>query len=65
MKKGFLGHTFNHGCLHTGQMSLHSFFLTSDQHEAGWKLGTQIIHWGWIFWTIIFLNLKRFTSRSI
>ena len=23
-----------------------------------WELGTQITPWGWIFWTMIFYNLK-------
>ena len=41
-----------HGHLHTGQLSCH-FFLTSDQ------LGTQITPRGWIFWTMIFYNLKN------
>ena len=51
-----------HGHLHTGQLSCH-FFLTSDQR--GLVLGTQIKPWGWIFWTMIFYTLKKFTSRSI
>ena len=24
-----------------------------------WELGTQITPWGWIFWTMIFYNLKN------
>ena len=31
----------------------------------GGPLGTQITAPGWIFWTMIFYNLKKFTSRSI
>ena len=31
----------------------------------GLLLGTQITPRGWIFWTMIFYNLKKFTSRSI
>ena len=29
------------------------------------ELGTQITPWGWIFWTLLFYNFKKFTSRSI
>ena len=43
--------------LHTGQLSRH-FFLTSDQHEGG-ELGTQITPQGCIFWTMIFIILKK------
>ena len=33
---------------------------------TGWlELGTQITPQGWIFWTMIFYNLKKFTSISI
>ena len=32
---------------------------------GGGNLGTQITPQGWIFWTMIFYNLKKFTSRSI
>ena len=31
----------------------------------GGKQGPQITSRGWIFWTMIFYNLKKFTSRSI
>ena len=41
--------------------------LFSDKWTTwgGGILGTQITPQGWIFWTIIFHNLKKFTSRSI
>ena len=32
---------------------------------AEYKKAPQITPWGWIFWTMIFYNLKKFTSRSI
>ena len=38
-------------------------FLRSDQ-QGGGELGTKITPRGWIFWTKIFYNLKKFTSRS-
>ena len=31
----------------------------------GVKMPTQITPLGWIFWTMIFYNLKKLTSRSI
>ena len=39
--------------------------LNGNQWTKGEELGTQITPWGWIFWTMIFFNLKKFTSRSI
>ena len=32
---------------------------------GGGKKVPQITPWGWIFWTMIFYHLKKFTSRSI
>ena len=32
---------------------------------VGGKKANQITPRGWIFWTMIFYNLKKFTSRSI
>ena len=32
---------------------------------GGWKEGPKITPLGWIFWTMIFYNLEKFTSRSI
>ena len=49
--------------LHTGQLSRH-FFLTSDQPE-GENLGPKLHPGSGFFWTMIFYNLKKFTSRSI
>ena len=32
---------------------------------GGGKKAPQITPWGWIFWTMIFLDLEKITSRSI
>ena len=42
-----------------------SSFFSGKWPAWGWELETQITPQGWIFWTMIFYNLKRFTSRSI
>ena len=49
-----------HGLLYIWTELL-SIFLADMRRE----LGTQITPWGWIFWTLIFYDPKKFTSRSI
>ena len=44
-----------------GQNTQLIFLITN----GGGKNAQQITSWGWIFWTMIFYNLKKFTSRSI
>ena len=46
--------------------------ITTSEHvknmlctQIGLLLWTQITPRGWIFWTMIFYNLEKFTSRSI
>ena len=51
-----------HGLLYIW-MELLSIFFVICPHEAGtWDPNYTL---GWIFWTMIFDNLKKFTSRSI
>ena len=40
-------------------------FFEKKKSTGGGKKAPQITHRGWIFWTMIFYNLKKFTSRSI
>ena len=37
---------------------------TQPEHSGGGKQSPKITLPGWIFWTMIFHNLKKFTSRS-
>ena len=46
-----------------GQHSADFFF--EKMTTGGGKKATLITPQGWIFWTMIFYNLKKFTSRSI
>ena len=65
---------------HTPQVRILNIRLTKDYYidgqntqliifeimtTEGVKMPTQITPLGWIFWTMIFYNLKKFRSRSI
>ena len=52
-----------HGLLNIGTELLSMLFSWSVHMRL--KFGTKITPWGWIFWTMTFFNLKKFTSRSI
>ena len=58
-------HSFSIGHGQSSYCTAKLSFFSDKWPYWGWELGTGIAARGWILWTMIFYNLKKFTSRSV